>query len=140
MYLCLNKLTSKYVKRIVQIFLYTLYEAKRKSESSFFHSSSAVFPLLVMQQISSFIHQTDLFWKKLHMCCWFFSIRCHFHSLNMQIYLSNLFDFYVESIAFRIKILIRGPFRQIFILQSVIGCQDIHAQIKKFWNILGRVD
>ena len=60
-----------------------------------------------------------MFWrrrrrKKLLMLCWFSSIECPFCSLYIQTYLlnacklgceQNLFDFYVESVAFRIKIL-----------------------------------
>ena len=56
MYLCLNKLMSKYGEKIVLIFLYTLYKGQRMSESSFSHSFIAVFvfPLLVMLQTSSY--------------------------------------------------------------------------------------
>ena len=38
MHLCSNKLTSKYGKRVVLVFLYILYKAWRKLESSFCHS------------------------------------------------------------------------------------------------------
>ena len=55
MYLCLNKSMSKYDKRIILIFLYTLYKARKRSESKFPHSFLAIFPLLIMQRISSFI-------------------------------------------------------------------------------------
>ena len=51
-----KQVKSKYRKRIVLIFLYTLYKAQRKSESSFSHSFLAVSSLLVMQQICSFIY------------------------------------------------------------------------------------
>ena len=110
MFLCLNRLMSKYGKRIVLIFLYALYKARRNSESSFSHSS--VFHLLVMQRISSFFKQV-YFEKILLARCWFPSTRCPFRSLYMQIYPlntckldleENLFDFYVESVTFRIKI------------------------------------
>ena len=50
-------IASKVWKKIVLIFLYTLYKARRKSESSFSHSFLAIFPSLVMQQISSFFKQ-----------------------------------------------------------------------------------
>ena len=55
MYLCLNKLASKVWKNNCPNFLDTLYKAKRKLGPSFLHSYHAVFPSLVMQQISSFI-------------------------------------------------------------------------------------
>ena len=45
----------KYWKRIVLIFLYTLYKARRKSESSYSHLFLPVFPSLVMKRIYSFI-------------------------------------------------------------------------------------
>ena len=45
-YLSLNKLTSKVWKKNCPKFLYTLYEARRKSESGLSHSFLAVFPLL----------------------------------------------------------------------------------------------
>ena len=48
-------IASKVWKKIVLIFLYTLYKAWRKSESWFSHSFLAVFPSLVMQWISSLI-------------------------------------------------------------------------------------
>ena len=41
-----------------------LYKARRKSEPSFSHSSLAIFPFLVMEQISSFILGTVLFFSK----------------------------------------------------------------------------
>ena len=55
--LCLSKLTSKNGKRINLFFLYSLHKAQSWSASSFYHSFIAVFPfpLLVMQQISSFV-------------------------------------------------------------------------------------
>ena len=43
-------------------FLYTIYKAGRKPES-FSHSLLVVFPLLVMQQISSFFKQVCFFFK-----------------------------------------------------------------------------
>ena len=46
---------SKVWKKVFLFFLYTLYKARRKLESSFSHSFLAVFPSLVMQRISSFI-------------------------------------------------------------------------------------
>ena len=49
------KQVNDYVKTELSYFLYTMYKAKRKSESSFFHSNLAIFPTLVMQQISSSI-------------------------------------------------------------------------------------
>ena len=69
MYLCLNKLATKVWKNsnflnlkygkilIVLIFIYTVCKTRRKSESSFSHSFLAIFPSLVMQQISSFFKQ-----------------------------------------------------------------------------------
>ena len=54
-YPCLNKLMSKHGRTAALIFLYTLYKAGRMSELSFFHSFLAFFPLLMMQQVSSFI-------------------------------------------------------------------------------------
>ena len=47
----------KYGKKLSYFYLYTLYKARRKLESSFSHSFLAVFPSLVMQQISSFFKQ-----------------------------------------------------------------------------------
>ena len=41
-----------------------LFKAGKKSKSSFFHSFLAVFPLLVMQQVSSFFKQVWFFLKK----------------------------------------------------------------------------
>ena len=85
---------NKYGKRIVLIFLYTLYKAQGKSKSSFSHSFIAVFPFSFFSNATNF--------------------GGLFHSLYMQIYILNackldweekLFDFYVESIPFRIKIL-----------------------------------
>ena len=55
MYLCLNKLASKVWKKKCTNFLYTMCKGGRKLEL-FFHSFLAVFPLLLMQQISSFIY------------------------------------------------------------------------------------
>ena len=52
-----------------------MYKAGRKSESSFSHLLLAVFPLLIMQQISSFFKQV-CFFKKMLTCCWFSSIEC----------------------------------------------------------------
>ena len=52
MHLCLKKLTSKYGKRIVLIYLYALYKAQRMSESSLSYLFVAVFPFLVMKRIS----------------------------------------------------------------------------------------
>ena len=45
-YLSLNKLASKVWKKNCPKFLYTLYEAQRKSELGLSHSFLAVFPLL----------------------------------------------------------------------------------------------
>ena len=53
MYLCLIKLKGQVWKKNCPNFLYTLYEAQRKSELSFSNSFLAVFPLLAMQQISA---------------------------------------------------------------------------------------
>ena len=60
MYLCLNKLASKVWKKKCTNFLYTMCKGGRKLEL-FFHSFLVVFPSLVMQQISSFIIKTGLF-------------------------------------------------------------------------------
>ena len=64
MYLCLNRLASKVWKKNCPNFLNTMYKAGRKSELSFSHSFLAVSPSLVMQQISSLILYTGLFFKK----------------------------------------------------------------------------
>ena len=64
MHNCLNKLTSKYGKGIVLIFLGPLYQTQRRSESSFSHLYWAVFPLLATQRISSFILYWGQFWEK----------------------------------------------------------------------------
>ena len=45
----------KLIVRLYIIFLYTLYKAQRKSESTFSHTFLSVIPLLVMQHISSLI-------------------------------------------------------------------------------------
>ena len=57
-------------------FLYILYKAQRKSEPSISHIFLAIFPLLVMQQISSFFKQVCFEKNKLLTRCWFASIRC----------------------------------------------------------------
>ena len=54
MYHCLKKLASKVWKKSFPNFFYTMYKAGRKLEL-FSYSSLAFFPLLIMQQISSFI-------------------------------------------------------------------------------------
>ena len=64
MHLCSNKLASKVCKKNCLSFLYTLYKAQRKLESTFLCSFFAIFPSLIMQRISVFILQTGLFWKK----------------------------------------------------------------------------
>ena len=72
MYLSLNKLRSKYGKRIYtryihcikndSVFLYTLYKARRKSESSFPHSFFNHFSFVsnaknfVIHSLSRFVH------------------------------------------------------------------------------------
>ena len=55
MYLCLNKVASKVWKKNCPNFNYKMYKTERKLESSFSHSFLAVFPSLIMQQISSFV-------------------------------------------------------------------------------------
>ena len=58
MYLCLNNLTSKYWKKnCPKSFIYTVYSLKNVTVIifPFFHSYFFLFPLLVSQQISSFI-------------------------------------------------------------------------------------
>ena len=60
MYLCLNKLAIQVWKKNCPNFLYTMYKAGKKSES-LSHSFLAIFPLLVMQQISSFFKQVFFF-------------------------------------------------------------------------------
>ena len=102
MYLCLNKLTSKYGKRIVQIFLYTLYEAWRISAIifQFIFSCFSFFS----NATNSFIHSLNSFILK-KSWCWFPSSRCPFCFLYIQIYLlsackvdweENLFDFRIK--------------------------------------------
>ena len=63
MYLYLNKLTSNVWKKNCPNFLYVKYKAGRNLES-FSCSFLAIFPLLAMQQLSSFILYTGLFFKK----------------------------------------------------------------------------
>ena len=53
MYLYLNKLASRVWKKNFLNYFYTMYKAGRKS-GSFSHFFLAIFPLLVMQQISPF--------------------------------------------------------------------------------------
>ena len=112
------KQISKYGKRIVLIFLYTLYKAWRMSESSFFDSFVVIFSFFfVHNAMNFFIHSLNRFvFEKLFTGCRFSSVLCSFLSLYMQIYLLNacklnweekLFGFYAESIAFRIKIFMR---------------------------------
>ena len=48
---CLNKLTSKYEKRIALI---TLYKTRRMSESSFSHSFIAIFPYSFVSNATNF--------------------------------------------------------------------------------------
>ena len=64
MHLCLNKLASKVWKKNCPNFLYTIYTAGRKSESSFSHSFLAVFPSLVMQRIFHSFFKQVCFLKK----------------------------------------------------------------------------
>ena len=54
MYHYLKKIASKVWKKSCPNFFYAMYKAGRKLEL-FSHSSLAFFPLLVMQQISSFV-------------------------------------------------------------------------------------
>ena len=98
----LNKLMSKYGKRIVLVFYIYCINLKKKSKSSFSHSFLAIYSLLVLQQISSFILEQVCFEKTLLTGCWFSCTWCPFCSLHMQIYLlnsckldweENIFDF-----------------------------------------------
>ena len=34
----------------------------------------------------------------------------------------------------------QGNFRQMFLVQSTIGCRDLHAQLKKLWNLCNNLD
>ena len=71
-----NPMTGKvYMQRELSYFdVYTLYKARRKSESSFSHSFLATFLSIVMQQISSFILWTGLlFFKNLFKLLVFFN-------------------------------------------------------------------
>ena len=34
----------------------------------------------------------------------------------------------------------QGKFRQMFLVQSAIGCHDVHAQLKKLWNLSNNLD
>ena len=62
MYLCLNKLTSKY------LFLYTLYKAHRISESSFSHLFTVIFPFSFVTNATNFFnHSLNRFVLK--KCC-----------------------------------------------------------------------
>ena len=107
------KQVNEYVwKKNYPNFLYTIYKTQRMLEALLSHSSIAVFSFFfVRNAMNFFIHSlNNFFLKKLLVHCWFPSIKCPLPSLYMQIYLlnaceENLFDFYVESIAFRIKIL-----------------------------------
>ena len=67
----LNKLMSKYGKRIVLVFYVYCINLKKKSKSSFSHSFLAIYSLLVLQQISSFILEQVCFEKTLLTGCWF---------------------------------------------------------------------
>ena len=61
MYLCSNKLTSKYGKKNILIF-YIHYKARKMSESSFFHSFIAVFPFsFVSNKMNFFIYSLSRF-------------------------------------------------------------------------------
>ena len=71
----LNKSASKVWKKNSPNFLYTMYKAGRKSESSFSHSFLVIFPSLIMKQISSFFKQI-WFLKKLLTLCWFSLTGC----------------------------------------------------------------
>ena len=111
---CLNKLTSKYGKRIVLSFFFMLYKAWRMSESSFSHSFLAVFLKLVIQLITSFILKQVFLGENCFASLVFFNQVSFLLLLYANIPFKwlktglkrKLFDFYVESIAFRIKILI----------------------------------
>ena len=92
--LCLNKLTSKYGKRIVLFFFIYFCVKLKKRQSSFSHSFIAEFPFCFVSNTTNF--------------------GCPFRPLHMQIYIlnacklgweENLFDFCVEWIAFRKRIL-----------------------------------
>ena len=76
---------------------YSLHKAQRKSESSFSHSLLAIFPLLVMQQTS--------FEKDLLPVAGFLQSSVLFNTSKLD-WVENLFYFYVESIVFKIKMLI----------------------------------
>ena len=71
----LNKSASKVWKKNSPNFLYTMYKAGRKSESSFSHSFLVIFPSLIMKQISSFFKRI-WFLKKLLTLCWFSLTGC----------------------------------------------------------------
>ena len=124
MYLCLNKLASKYGKGIALVFLiYTVQSSKNTRVILFlFINFIAVFPFSFVSYATNLLHlffNQVCFEKKkkkeaAHVLM-FFSVEWLLCSLYMQIYPLNackldckekLFDFYVDSIAFTIKILI----------------------------------
>ena len=67
----------------VLIFWYTLNEAPRTSELSISDSFLAVFPLLVMQRISSFIHSLSRFALKKNVMLIFFDPFLFFVQANI---------------------------------------------------------
>ena len=86
-----KKVNKKYGKRIVLIFLYTLYKAHRMSESSFSYLLITVFPFsFVSNATTFFIHSLNRFvLKKSCLSGFLQSIGYPFRFLQMQIYLLN---------------------------------------------------
>ena len=80
------------MEKICPNFLYTLFKARRKLESSFSHSFLAVFPSLVMQQISSFCKQVCFEKKKNAYVLLVFFNRVPYMQLSHMIAGVNIID------------------------------------------------
>ena len=57
----MEKELTNFISTVYKHFISTVYKARRKSETSFPHSFLAIFPLLEMQLISSFILKKGCF-------------------------------------------------------------------------------
>ena len=149
MYLCLHKLISKYGKRIVLIFyIYLCIKVEESQSHQIFAFILSPFSF-VRNATNFFIHSLSRFIskkkKKLLLCYWFSSVWGPFYSLYMQICLlntckldweKNLFNFYVESIAFRIKILINiTSFAHAIYHTSKRFCTSISPERACRWSI-----
>ena len=116
-FITFSRTDVKYGKTIVLILLHTLYKALRMSELSFSNSFVSIFLFSFAINATNFvIHSSCRFvLKKTTHAFPVSSLKYIFCSLYMQMYILNackldwdesLFDFCVESLAFRIKILL----------------------------------